>query len=171
MRRSLLLLGLVCGLGLLWPGEAAACGDKFLVIGRGARRVPKARHPAAVLLYLRPASSLPLAAKEMRLETTLRQAGHAVETLAEPASLREALAARRYDFVLADLADAAAVEKAAEDAGGRPQVVPVAYKASPETLRASESQHALVIHAGKSLSYLAALDQAMALRASALASR
>src|SRR5438093_471 len=106
MKRSLLLVGVLCGLGALWPGEAAACGDKFLVIGRGARRVPKARHPAAVLLYLRPGSSLPMAAKEMRLEATLRQAGHGVESLTEPALLREALVGRRYDFVLVDLADA-----------------------------------------------------------------
>lgn len=171
MKRSFLLVGVICGLGVLWPGEAAACGDKFLVIGRGARRVPKARYPAAVLLYLRPGSSLPMAAKEMRLEATLRQAGHGVETLIEPASLREALAARRYDFVLVDLADAAAVQKAAEGSAPHPQVVPVAYKASRETLQASESQHDIVIRAGKSLSYLAELDQAMGRRASALASR
>jgi hypothetical protein len=171
MKRSFLLVGVICGLGVFWPGEVTACGDKFLVIGRGARRVPKARHPAAVLLYLRPGSPLLMAAREMRLEATLRQAGHGVETLTEPASLREGLAARRYDFVLVDLADAAAVQKAAEGSAPRPQVVPVAYKALRETLQASESQHDIVIRAGKSLSYLAELDRAMGRRASALASR
>lgn len=171
MKKSFLLLGLVCGLCVLPPGEAAACGDKFLVIGRGAKRVPKARHPASVLLYLRPGSSLPLAAKEMRLEATLRQAGHTVESRSEQASLREAIVARRYDFVFVDLIDAAAVEKSVESPGARPQVVPVAYKASPETLRASEVKHDVVIHAGKSLSYLSALDQAMGRRAKAVSSR
>ena len=165
MKRSLLLVGVLCGLGALWPGDAAACGDKFLVISRGARRVPKARHPAAVLLYLRPGSPLPNAVKEMRLEATLRQAGHGVASLTEPALLRETLAGRHYDFVVVDLADADAVEKAAEGPGPRPQVVPMAYKSSLQTPPTSGSQPEFVIRAGKSLSYLAALDEAMGRRA------
>ena len=171
MRKAFLLLGVLWGVVLLWPAEAVACGDKFLVIGRGAKRVPRAHHPAAVLLYLRPGSSLPEAAKEMRLGATLKQAGHTVETATDEGALREVLGARRYDFVLVDGADAAAIDRLTGSAASRPQVVPVVQKASDETIRALQTQHALVIKTGRSLSYLTALDEAMGLRSSAVASR
>ena len=73
------------------PLAAIACGDKFLVIGRGARRVPKARHPASIALYLRVGSPFPAEAKEMRLEKTLKEAGHEVEVIAEESALHRAL--------------------------------------------------------------------------------
>jgi hypothetical protein len=171
MRRTLLLLGVLWGVVVLWPGEAGACGDKFLVIGRSPKRVPKAHHPAAVLLYLRPGSTLPGAAKEMRLGPTLQEAGHAVDTAADAGALREILGARRFDFILADPADAPDVERLAGSSSSRPQVVPVVQKASDEAVRALEAQHAIVITAGRSLSYLTAIDEAMGRRSSAVASR
>ena len=36
------LVGLVLCLGALTGPDAHACGDKFLVIGRGVRRIPRA---------------------------------------------------------------------------------------------------------------------------------
>lgn len=170
MRRALVVLCLLGG-AMFPPDAVVACGDKFLVLGRGAKRVPRARHAATILLYLRPGSDLPLAAKEMRLEATLRQAGHNVEAVAEEASMREALANRRHDLVLVDPKDASAVGRAAETGVGEPEVVPVAYKATPEMLRAAQTQHALVVKTGKDLSYLATLDQRMGQRAADGASR
>jgi len=143
------------------PVPSEACGDKLLVIGRRVKRVPQAKHPASVLLYMRPGSALPKAAKEMKLETTLRQAGHRVETLDQADQLRSQLAAGRYDFVLTDLTDAPPVAREAGSAPGAPGVVPVAYKATQAALRDSRGTYSVVIEAGKSLSYLSALDTAM----------
>jgi hypothetical protein len=141
------------------PSEA--CGDKLLVMGRRVKRVPQAKHPASVLLYMRPGSALPKAATEMKLETTLRQAGHRVETVDQADQLREQLAAGGYDFVLTDLSDAAPVAREAADAPRAPAVVPVAYKATEAALRAGREAYPVVIKAGRSLSYLSALDTAM----------
>jgi hypothetical protein len=141
------------------PSEA--CGDKLLVIGRRVKRVPQAKHPASVLLYMRPGSALPKAAKELKLETTLRQAGHSVETLDQVDQLHSLLLAGRYDFVLTDLTDAAPVAREAGSGPGAPGVVPVAYKAGETALRDSRAMYPVVIQAGKSLSYLSALDAAM----------
>jgi hypothetical protein len=146
------------------PSPAFACGDKLLVIGRRVKRVPQAKHPASVLLYMRPGSALPAAAKAMKLETTLRQAGHRVDTVDEEQRLRGQLAAGRYDFVLTDLPDAAAVSREAGSGPSAPGVVPVAYKADKDALRDSREAYPVVIQAGKGLSYLSALDAAQGTR-------
>ena len=164
---------LAVGWVTLWLAgtEAEACGDKFLVVGRNVKRVPKARHPASILLYMRAGSQLPQAAKEMRLEATLRQAGHNVAVVAEDTLLRQQLATGRYAFVLADISDAAGLARDVRSGPGAPEVVPVAYKAGEDAVRASQDAHALVIRAGKSLAYLFALDEAMGRREQAVASR
>ena len=154
-----LLVAALCVL----PADAWACGDKFLVIGRGVKRVPKARHPAVIVLDERPGSALARVGREMKLEATLRQAGHDVTKVTEGGSLRAVLAARRYDFVLVDLPAADAVAREIEASG--PELVPVAYKTTDQALRAAQGEHAVVIKAGKGFAYLAALDESMARRA------
>jgi hypothetical protein len=148
----------VCG---TVAAPAEACGDKLLVIGRRVKRVPQSKHPATVLIYLRPGSALPTAAKEMHLETTLRQAGHTVDTVDQAEQLRGQLAAGRYDFVLTDLPDAAPVAREAGSTTGAPAIIPVAYKVPAAELRDSLSSYPVVIQAGTSKSYLSALDVAM----------
>ena len=72
------LAPLVLG-ALLAPRPASACGDKFLVVGRGTRfqrRATSVRTPA-VLLYAPPASPLPAALDGIPVERTLRLAGEA----------------------------------------------------------------------------------------------
>jgi len=129
------------------------------------KRVPQARHPAAVLLYLRAGSALPAAAKKMDLEATLRQAGHRVVTVSHAERLRGRLAAESYDFVLTDLPDAAQVAREAGSLPETPEIVPVASEADRDALRASREEYPVVIEAGRSRSYLSALDEAMRRRA------
>lgn len=160
MRMSSALVGLLAiGAGLL-PAEASACGDKFLVIGRGAKRVQKARHPASIALYLRAGSPLPAEAKQMRLEKTLKQAGHKVEVIPGETALREAMASRRLDFVIADIGDAQGLTSGLPRADG-PQIVPVTRGDAEKDFSAD---YPLLIRPGKSLAYLSALDAAMARR-------
>jgi len=161
MRRLLAAVAIASAAFVIPAVPADACGDKLLVIGRRVKRVPPAKHPASVLLYMRPGSALPTAAKEMDLESTLRQAGHEVDIVDQEDRLRGQLAAGRYDFVLADLPDAAPVSREAGNGPGAPEVVPVAYKADKAALRGSRERYPLVIQAGKSRSYLSALDKAM----------
>lgn len=141
---------------------ADACGDKLLVIGRRVKRVPQARHPATVLLYLRPGSALPKAAEEMHLESILSQAGHHVDTVNGSEGLSGRLAEGGYDFVLTDLPDARTVAPEAESAPGSPLVVPVADGVDDAIL----GSYSVVIEVGRSRSYLSALDSAMGERAS-----
>jgi len=163
-RFVLALLFLVLGAALP-PEQAAACGDKFLVIGRGARRVQTARHPASILLMLRADTKLASAARDMRLEATLKQAGHTVETVTEPVTLSTWLATHRYDFIVTALEAAPAAARDAAAAESHPAVIPVAVKADAAAVLAAEKTYGLVIQAPtKSLSYLKAFDAAMGLR-------
>jgi len=149
-------------IALSTPGVPAdACGDKLLVIGRRVKRVPPAKHPASILLYMPPGSALTTAAKGMNLETTLRQAGHTVETLDQTEGLRGRLESGGYDFVLTDLPDAARVSREAATGKRAPEVVPVTSKAGKTALRDSQQAYPVVIQTGRSLSYLSALDAAM----------
>ena len=146
-------------------GEAVACGDKFLVIGRGAGRVQKARHPASILLVLRENAKLAAVAREMNLEATLKRAGHTVETLTAPAPLSEWLATRRYDFILTSLEAAPAAVRDAAATAPAPAVIPIAMKTEAPARLAVEKRYGLVIQAPtKSLSYLSAIDAEMGRR-------
>jgi hypothetical protein len=160
MRVLAVALGVSVVLGVA-AVPADACGDKLLVIGRRVKHIPQARHPASVLLYMRPGSALPKAAEEMHLESTLRQAGHSVDAVDREDRLRAELGTGRYDFVLTDLPDAASVAREAGTAPGAPEVVPVASKADEDALNASRERFPLVIKAEKGRSYLSALDAAM----------
>jgi hypothetical protein len=155
MRR--LLVGLVLCLGAAAGPEAHACGDKFIVIGRGVRRIPRAVHPASILLYMNSDSRLPAAARDLKLEASLKQAGHSVVVAENPARLHELLASGGYDLVIADLADARAIHAA----GGRPLVVPVAYHPSSAELAQGRDEFGRVVEAPqKGVAFLSVIDDA-----------
>jgi hypothetical protein len=153
-------------LALVVPvGDAAACGDKLLVIGRGAQRVQKAKYPAAILLVLPADTDLATAARDMKLEATLRRAGHTVETLSARTPLREWLATRRYDFVVTGLEAAGAAIRDAAASASAPGVIPMMLKAEAATRQAVEKQYGVLIQAPtRSLAYLGAIDADMGRR-------
>lgn len=157
---------LLVTLSLVVPvGDAAACGDKFLVIGRGARRIQKARHPASILLAWRGDADLAAAAGEMKLEAVLKQAGHTVETLSVSTPLAEWLGTRRYDFIVTGIEAAPAAARAVTAAAPAAVVIPMAVKADAAARSALDAQYGLVIHAPtRSLSYLSAIDAEMGRR-------
>src|SRR5438105_1116546 len=84
--------------------DLGACGDKFLRVGRSARfRRYAAVHPAAILIY-KPAHATRAGIDE--LKALLVQAGHRAEAIDTGTGIASALAAARYDLVIADYADA-----------------------------------------------------------------
>src|SRR5688500_10428553 len=87
-----------------------ACGDKFALLGRGARfqQTYDAIHPGRILLVVPPKSVKQAAIRDPQLKKALKKAGHEVDE-ASPLDLRRALSAVRYDIVLTSRADLAAV--------------------------------------------------------------
>jgi len=162
MKRTVVAIGIAsAAIVLVWT-DAQACGDKFLVVGRGVRyqRMHPAAHPGAILIYMNPGSRVPVAAKEIQLQSSLKRAGHKVETAENAGSLQDALKSARYDLVLADIADSPALERQLGSQPSMPAVVPVLYRPTGDELAAAQRQYGCAVKA-PSKDYLAAIDQAM----------
>src|SRR6516225_3503849 len=106
-----------------------ACGDKFLLVGRGVRfqRAYAAIYPASILIYARPVQGASTAIRDSRLHTSLKAAGHVLSTVEDQQALERALKSSQYDLVLGDVADASMLESQAQTAPLRPTVLFVMY--------------------------------------------
>ncbi len=134
---------------------ASACGDKFLLVGRGVRfeQAYAAIHPASILIVL-PAKSVKSAAvRDSRLLTALKNAGHKVEVVQQPANLADALRRSRRDIILVEQADAAALLDITASAGqATPSIVGVLEDPSPSTLSDARQRVEYVLSTPTSLS-------------------
>jgi hypothetical protein len=151
--------------------DTHACGDKFLVIGRGVRaqRAKGAVHRASILMYLDPRTDVPAAVKDAKLETNLKLAGHRIRSVETPAALDAALLTGDIDIVLVGVADMKALESRAGDAPSRPTLLPILYDPTEEDLAAAERQYRCVMRSpGKTQHFLAVIDEAMVLRSAAM---
>jgi hypothetical protein len=133
MRAQAGLLLACLTIGGIGSQAVSACGDKFLLVGRGVsfRHAYAAIHPASILLVL-PAKSVKSAAiRDSGLLSALKLAGHRVEVVQQPANLADVLGRSRHDIVLAERADAASAEEAAASvAQAKPSIVSVVEGAS-----------------------------------------
>jgi hypothetical protein len=97
--------------GAWLSGDLLACGDKFLVAGRGTRfQRPKSARAASVLIYANPSSGLPAALKNMKVESVLKHEGHRSTTVETFDQLSAILVGGRFDVVVAASSVAAEVE-------------------------------------------------------------
>jgi hypothetical protein len=146
----------------------SACGDKFLLVGRGVRfdRAYAAVHPASILVVLPPKSVKSAAVRDARLLTALKMAGHRVEVVQQPANLSDVLERSRHDIVLAERADASAIRTAAEGWGpAKPAIVGVLEDPSSTTLTAARQELEYVLKTPDSLArILNLLDDVMQAR-------
>jgi hypothetical protein len=112
--------------GSIASQELSACGDKFLLLGRGVRfqRAYAAIHPASILLVVPPKSVKAAAVRDSRLKNALQMAGHRVDVV-QAARLQEALAGSRYDIILAEGADVMGVKNALSAAAKKPAIIGV----------------------------------------------
>ncbi len=156
---------LVVALGLLGtPGDAQACGDKFLVIGRGVRaqRARGAVHKTSILIYASPRGRLPEALKAGQLETNLRLAGHTLRQVDDRDTLSAELKAGRHDLVMADISDMLGLEPEVGSAPSRPYLLPVIHNPTGEELAEAERLHRCVMRSpSKKQHYLAVIDEAL----------
>ena len=172
MRRSLIVtIVIVAGVLAQHPAALYACGEKLLALGRGIRF--QSRHsprPASVLLYL-PQSASPLT--DPNLESALKEAGHAVRAATTTADLESALGSGSYDVVLANVSDAADLERAQAVTAARAVVLPAVYLVAPSQAKpqskadrdnASKTFGVMIEVPGRPGHYCAAVDKAMELK-------
>jgi hypothetical protein len=168
MTKRMLFVGFLL-LGAAATGrDLVACGDKFLIVGRGTRfQRASARTTASILVYANPTSNLPKALANLPVDATLRKAGYKPTTVTSSADLDEALGHGGWDLVLADVADSPALTGRLH---GDTVVLPVIYNATGSELAQARKLYAQVLKSPtKNQSFLDAIDDALAARARARA--
>jgi hypothetical protein len=162
MRRLLLV---VIGATLCLQPAAFACGDKFLIIGRGAsyRNRYVAIHPAAILLYGEKAAGR----GDVDVRRILQRAGHHVDLAADGAQLESAMRAKRYDFVIATIDAVEEATRRARAVSSDALVLPILFASNANEVTEAERQFECIAkadRAAKQRSFLAVLDDAMGIR-------
>ena len=110
MRRTFGVLFLVLAIGT--PGDLLACGDKFLVSGRGTRyQRPKNARAASVLIYADPASAVAATLKKAKVESLLKLEGHRATKVQTLAELSTIVSNGRYDVILTANSESASVQR------------------------------------------------------------
>lgn len=162
MRKVVATLAVVAGVSV-FATDLLACGDKFVVLGRGVRfqQIHAAKHPASILVYMSPGSQVAQADKEFQLQAMLKLAGHKPVAV-EGQEFTRALSSKKYDLVLADLPDAAKLEREVSSAPSKPAVVPVLYNPTSAELATAEEKYSCVLKASKkNRQLLSVLDEVM----------
>jgi hypothetical protein len=135
----------------------SACGDKFLLVGRGVRfeRAYAAIHPASILIVLPVKGVKSAAVRDSRLLTALKNAGHKVEVVQQPANLADALSRSRRDIILVERGDAAALHDIDSPVGQvKPSIVGVLEDPSPSALSDAKRQLEYVLQTPTSLGHI-----------------
>jgi hypothetical protein len=161
LKRLLVIASLVVGGLALGAAVAAACGDKFILLGRGAR-VARSKYPSTILIYMNPSSRVPAADKEFRLEAVLKAAGHKAQVAETQGEVQKALASGKYDLVLADSVDVPELRKEAGATASKPLVLPILYNPTPDELATAEKEANCAVRPSKqSRDLLIVVDQTM----------
>jgi hypothetical protein len=131
MKYHIRFVVLIAAVGVWMGGDLLACGDKFLVAGRGTRyQRPKNARAASVLIYANPSSGLAAALKKVKVESVLKHEGHRSTTVETLEQLSTILAGGRFDVIVAASGVASEVEKLL---GGSPdRAIVVALDAAPK---------------------------------------
>jgi DNA-binding NarL/FixJ family response regulator len=110
IRRRLGALVVILAVGM--TGDLFACGDKFLVGGRGTRyQRPKNARAASVLIYADPASAVAASLKKAKVESLLKLEGHKATKVQTLDELSNVMTSGRYDVILTANSDSANVQR------------------------------------------------------------
>jgi len=151
---------------------ADACGDKFLLIGRGIKfqRGYAAIYRANILLYSGPTAARSSVMEDTKFHDALKSAGHQVTVVHNADAVKSSLKAGTYDVVLTAISDVAVLGTETDLAASRSIVLPVVQdkptKDQIETCKRLLPSCKLK-SSGKPLSFLEVIDKEMGDRAKA----
>lgn len=168
MRAYKPILMAVAAVFLQEGSSAQACGDKFLLLGRGVKfqRAYAAAYPASIVIYAQPQRSAAKAIRDPRLQSDLKIAGHRVVVVETEAALVRALGTERVDLVLTDVADADRTSTEGAASPSKPTVLPVMYEPTREEAKRIEARYQCrLTSSDRADRYLRTIDDAMKARA------
>jgi hypothetical protein len=166
MKKLMLAAGFAAAV-LAIGGDALACGDKLVIVGRGMRpKRVKGSVPASILVYADPKGPMPAALEEGNLRKDLEKAGHRVRSVGSREELDTALDTGSYDLVFTDIKSAPSIETEARAASSKPTVLPTLFNPTDADLAAATKEYHCVVKApGSQKDYLAVVNEALAIRA------
>jgi hypothetical protein len=126
-RVTAIVAALAAGIATLSP-VAHACGDKFMMAGRGPRfqKVYASVYPGNVLIYAKPSSDRKAAIRNPQLHKMLRQAGHTVTVVEDWPQLEQEMKRQVVDVLLVDVNESARLTPVLPSWRGRPEAMYVA---------------------------------------------
>jgi len=146
---------------------ADACGDKFLLVGRGPKfqRAYAAIYPGNVLVYAHAHPGSTAAIHDVQLQKDLKQSGHRVVVVEDRGLFEQALQSGGFDIVLADVADAPALDAKVAASPSSPTVLYVMDRLEKAQADALQQQYHCQLKASdKPNCYLTIIDDAMKTR-------
>jgi hypothetical protein len=149
------------------PDTAQACGDKFLLVGRGVsfHHAYAAIYPASIVVYAQPQRSAAKAIRDPRFQSDLKLAGHRVLFVENDAALARALESDRVDLILTDVADADRMSKQVATSSSAPAVLPVMYEPTKDEAKEVEARYHCQLKSSDRIDrYLSTIDDAMKAR-------
>jgi hypothetical protein len=124
IRRTLGVVVALLAVGI--SGDLIACGDKFLVAGRGTRyQRPKTARAASVLIYADPASAVAARLKKEKVESLLKLEGHRATRVQSLEELSAVVSSGRYDVILTATRDAVSVQRLLQTSRDAATVLPL----------------------------------------------
>lgn len=172
MRRIAIPFLMTAGLVLLATPVADACGDKFLLVGRGLKfqRAYAAIYPANILLYVSPGAARSSVMRDAKFQGALKSAGHQITVVENADVVKGAVQSGSFDIILAEISQATSLGTPADLAASKSIVLPVVVdkptKAQVETCERLFPTCKLKA-SGKPLSFLEVIDSAMKVRVKA----
>jgi hypothetical protein len=167
MRYRACVIGLI-GVAELCAGPSLlACGDKFLVAGRGARFQREGAR-ATVVIYAPLSSTLRGGPGNLSVDAVLSRAGYRPAVVASAEELGRILKNGNAGIVLVDISDARTVEKLVPAGSPGPVILPVLSNASRQEVATARKTWGAALKAPASGdSLLDAVDEAVDLHAKA----
>lgn len=167
MKRSLQMLALLGSALTVAGGNALACGDKLVVVGRGLHaKGARAPQRASILLFAEPKSSVAAALEDGTLRKDLERAGHRLRSATSREELEAALGTGTYDLLLADPKAASFAESEARGSASKPTFLPTLFNPTDAELTAASHQYNCVMKSpSNQKDYIAVINDALAERA------
>lgn len=163
-RMAPLVVALAVGVSAMYP-VAQACGDKFLMVGRGAKfqRAYASVYPGKLLIYSRTSSDPGAAIRDPQLHKALRQAGHTVSIIEDWSLLEQAVKNGPVDIILVDAAEASRLQPLVAASLAHPEAMYVAFP-SKQSAAADKSLNVRLKSSDRALKYLDEIENVMKAR-------
>jgi hypothetical protein len=160
MRGSVLVSTLA--MVLAGVGIVDACGDKFLLVGRGLAfgRAYASVYPGSILIYGQPASK----SQVDKLQQSIRKAGHRVAVVNTPADLSAKLLLQQTDIVIADVAVKSDLDQQVATMATRPSVLYLVTEAAKGRTAIPQDSASVIKSGEKPGRFLVVLEDIMKTR-------